>query len=99
MGPAKLKKAEKLGLKIISEEEFDAMLAEADSPEAVPEAGTAPEAEPKPEAGAAPGAAEETPTETAQAASPTGAAPDAGPKPETDAKPGSDGAARQGELF
>ena len=99
MGPAKLKKAEKLGLKIISEEEFDAMLAEADSPEAVPEAGTEPEAGAEPETGAAPEAAEETPTETAQAASPTGAAPDAGPKPETDAKPGSDGAARQGELF
>lgn len=93
MGPAKLKKAEKLGLKIISEEEFDAMLAEADSPEAVPEAGAEPKAGAAPETGAAPEAAEETPTETAQAASPTGAAPDAG------ARPGSDGAARQGELF
>ena len=82
MGPAKLKKAEKLGLKIISEEEFDAMLAEADSPEAVPEAGT------EPEAGAAPEAAEETPTETEPAASPTGAAPEAEPKPEAGAAPG-----------
>ena len=105
MGPAKLKKAEKLGLKIISEEEFDAMLAEADSPEAVPEAGTEPEAGAEPETGAAPEAAEETPTETAPAASPTGAAPEAEPKPEAGAapdagaRPGSDGAARQGELF
>ena len=88
MGPAKLKKAEKLGLKIISEEEFDAMLAEADSPEAVPEAGTEPEAGAEPETGAAPEAAEETPTETAQAASPTGAAPEAEPKPEAGAAPG-----------
>ena len=105
MGPAKLKKAEKLGLKIISEEEFDAMLAEADSPEAVPEAGTEPEAGAEPETGAAPEAAEETPTETAPAASPTEAAPEAEPKPEAGAapdagaRPGSDGAARQGELF
>ena len=35
MGPAKLKKAEKLGIKLISEEEFAAMLAQA--PEPVPE--------------------------------------------------------------
>jgi len=105
MGPAKLKKAEKLGLKIISEEEFDAMLAEADSPEAVPEAGTEPEAGAEPETGAAPEAAEETPTETAPAASPTGeqaetgAKPEAGAAPDAGARPGSDGAARQGELF
>ena len=105
MGPAKLKKAEKLGLKIISEEEFDAMLAEADSPEAVPEAGAEPKEGAAPETSAAPEAAEETPTETEPAASPTGeqaetgAKPEAGAAPDAGARPGSDGAARQGELF
>ncbi len=88
MGPAKLKKAEKLGLKIISEEEFDAMLAEADSPEAVPEAGAEPKEGAAPETSAAPEAAEETPTETEPAASPTGEQAETGAKPEAGAKPG-----------
>lgn len=37
MGPAKLKKAEKLGIHIISEDEFEAMLGDSDRPIAMPE--------------------------------------------------------------
>ena len=93
MGPAKLKKAEKLGIRIISEEDFDAMLAEAEAPEAEPAETSAAEAG----ATAGPKAVDGTPG--------TDAAPDSRAGRATDGsataseEPAPDSRARQGELF
>lgn len=63
MGPAKLKKAEKLGIRILTEEEFLRMVGEADAPsERISQTGlpeerpepAAPTAGPRPQEGAAP---------------------------------------------
>lgn len=51
MGPAKLKKAEKLGIHIISEEEFEAMLGDSDRPIAIPETTESPTTTSKPTQG------------------------------------------------
>ena len=46
MGPAKRQKAAKLGIELLSEEEFEAMIASAPAPQAVPEAENAAASEP-----------------------------------------------------
>ena len=93
MGPAKLKKAEKLGIRIISEEDFDAMLAEAEAPEAEPAETSAAEAG----ATAGPKAADGTPGTEATPDSRAGRATDGSAT--ASEEPAPDSRARQGELF
>ncbi len=93
MGPAKLKKAEKLGIRIISEEDFDAMLAEAEAPEAEPAETSAAEAG----ATAGPKAVDGTPGTEATPDSRAGRATDGSATPSEEPAP--DSRARQGELF
>ena len=93
MGPAKLKKAEKLGIRIISEEDFDAMLAEAEAPEAEPAETSAAEAG----ATAGPKAVDGTPSTEAAPDSRAGRATDGSAT--ASEEPAPDSRARQGELF
>lgn len=93
MGPAKLKKAEKLGIRIISEEDFDAMLAEAEAPEAEPAETSAAEAG----ATAGPKAVDGTPGTEATPDSRAGRATDGSTT--ASEEPAPDSRARQGELF